>query len=81
MPITKKHFLLKFLLLPRNSLNIYIYCCGTLHRSHEGIVDFTSELFYDQKLVSSGRQPPHPKWFPLTFFTARGEDVQVGLVR
>jgi len=46
------------------------------YRSHEEIVAFTSELFYEQKLTSSGKQPPHPKWFPLTFFTARGEDVQ-----
>jgi len=46
------------------------------YRSHEGIVDFTSLMFYEQKLVSSGKQPPHTKWFPLTFFTARGEDTQ-----
>ena len=35
-------------------------------------------LLVFQKLTSSGKQPAHPKWFPLTFFTARGEDVQVG---
>lgn len=37
---------------------------------------FTSELFYDQKLISSGKQPRHDKFYPLTFFTTRGEDVQ-----
>lgn len=40
------------------------------------LFQFTSELFYDQKLVSSGRQPRHPKLFPLTFYSCRGEDVQ-----
>jgi hypothetical protein len=37
---------------------------------------FTSELFYDQKLISSSKQPQHEKFYPLTFFTTRGEDVQ-----
>ncbi|XP_041473482.1 probable helicase with zinc finger domain isoform X3 [Lytechinus variegatus] len=46
------------------------------YRSHDAIVDYTSDLFYDGKLLASGKQPPHPKWYPLTFFTARGEDVQ-----
>ena len=40
-------------------------------------MSYTSEMFYHQKLVSSGRQPPHGAWHPLTFFTARGEDHQV----
>lgn len=39
-------------------------------------LQFTSELFYDQKLISSGKQPKHDKFYPLTFFTTRGEDVQ-----
>ena len=46
------------------------------YRSHEAIVSFTSQMFYDQRLVPSGRQEPHPDWPPLTFFTARGEDIQ-----
>lgn len=46
------------------------------YRSHEAIVSFTSRLFYEQKLVASGRPPAHASWHPLTFFTARGEDVQ-----
>ncbi|XP_063235527.1 probable helicase with zinc finger domain [Bacillus rossius redtenbacheri] len=46
------------------------------YRAHDAIIQFTSELFYDQKLVSSGNQPRHEKFYPLTFFTARGEDVQ-----
>ncbi|XP_022187469.2 probable helicase with zinc finger domain [Nilaparvata lugens] len=46
------------------------------YRAHEAIIRFTSELFYDQKLISSGKQPRHDKFYPLTFFTTRGEDVQ-----
>ncbi|XP_049819746.1 probable helicase with zinc finger domain isoform X3 [Aethina tumida] len=46
------------------------------YRAHESIIQFTSESFYDQKLVSSSKQPAHSKFFPLTFFTTRGEDVQ-----
>lgn len=46
------------------------------YRAHEAIIKFTSELFYDQKLIASGRQPRHDKFYPLTFFTTRGEDVQ-----
>lgn len=37
---------------------------------------YTSELFYDGKLMASGKQPSHKDFYPLTFFTARGEDVQ-----
>lgn len=46
------------------------------YRAHEAITKFTSELFYDQKLIASGKQPKHDKFYPLTFFTTRGEDVQ-----
>ena len=46
------------------------------YRSHNAIVDFTSELFYDSRLVASGNQPRHKTFYPLSFFTARGEDVQ-----
>jgi superfamily I DNA and/or RNA helicase len=46
------------------------------YRAHEAIIQFTSELFYDQKLISSGNQPRHEKLYPLTFYTTRGEDVQ-----
>lgn len=46
------------------------------YRAHEAITKFTSELFYDQKLIASGKQPRHDKFYPLTFFTTRGEDVQ-----
>ena len=46
------------------------------YRSHEAIVNYTSQLFYEQKLVASGKPPAHTSWHPLTFFTARGEDVQ-----
>ena len=46
------------------------------YRAHEAIIQFTSESFYDQKLVASGKQPRHDVYYPLTFFTTRGEDVQ-----
>ena len=46
------------------------------YRSHEAIISYTSELFYDQKLIASGKQLEHGLWHPLTLFTARGEDVQ-----
>lgn len=40
------------------------------------LYSYTSELFYDGKLMASGKQPSHKDFYPLTFFTARGEDVQ-----
>uniref|UniRef100_A0A3P8W3K7 Probable helicase with zinc finger domain n=1 Tax=Cynoglossus semilaevis TaxID=244447 RepID=A0A3P8W3K7_CYNSE len=46
------------------------------YRSHEAIINYTSELFYDGKLMASGKQPSHKDFYPLTFFTARGEDIQ-----
>ncbi|XP_038069639.1 probable helicase with zinc finger domain [Patiria miniata] len=46
------------------------------YRSHEAIVRYTSRLFYDSKLLASGKQAAHGDWYPLTFFTTRGEDVQ-----
>ncbi|OCT63161.1 probable helicase with zinc finger domain [Xenopus laevis] len=46
------------------------------YRSHEAIINYTSELFYEGKLMASGKQPCHKDFYPLTFFTARGEDVQ-----
>lgn len=46
------------------------------YRSHEAIIQYTSELFYDNHLLASGKQPRHETYYPLTFFTARGEDVQ-----
>ncbi|KAI4471147.1 dna2/nam7 helicase family [Holotrichia oblita] len=46
------------------------------YRAHEAIIQFTSESFYDQKLVACGKQPKHDVYYPLTFFTTRGEDIQ-----
>lgn len=46
------------------------------YRAHEAIIKFTSELFYEQKLIASGKQPRHDRFYPLTFFTTRGEDLQ-----
>ncbi|GFX75481.1 probable helicase with zinc finger domain [Trichonephila clavipes] len=56
------------------------YSCKILlcenYRSHEAIIQYTSELFYDNHLKASAQQPRHKKYYPLTFFTARGEDIQ-----
>ncbi|QQP40187.1 Uncharacterized protein FKW44_014159 [Caligus rogercresseyi] len=46
------------------------------YRSHGTIIELSSELFYEQKLLASGKQSTHDLWHPLTHFTARGEDVQ-----
>ena len=46
------------------------------YRSNEHIISYTSDMFYQQKLVASGRQPAHPSWHPLTFFTARYREVR-----
>jgi superfamily I DNA and/or RNA helicase len=46
------------------------------YRSHKAIIDYTSELFYERRLIASGNQPRHDVFYPLTFFTARGEDCQ-----
>ncbi|MPC09692.1 putative helicase with zinc finger domain [Portunus trituberculatus] len=46
------------------------------YRSHSAIIKYTSDLFYEGRLVASGKQMAHPKFYPLTFFTARGEDFQ-----
>ncbi|XP_013382941.1 probable helicase with zinc finger domain [Lingula anatina] len=46
------------------------------YRSHKAILDYTSELFYDNKLVAGSKQPRHEVFYPLSFFTAKGEDVQ-----
>ncbi|KAK4291927.1 hypothetical protein Pmani_035272 [Petrolisthes manimaculis] len=46
------------------------------YRSHSAIIKYTSDLFYEGRLLASGRQAAHPKFHPLTFFTARGEDFQ-----
>ena len=46
------------------------------YRSHEAIIDLTSELFYAGGLVASSKQPRHKYFYPLSFFTARGDDEQ-----
>ncbi len=46
------------------------------YRSHAAVVEFTSRLFYEQKLVAAGGQTKHDRFYPLTVFTARGEDIQ-----
>ena len=45
------------------------------YRSHKAIIQYTSDLFYEQKLLASGRQTPYKDWFPLSVFTARGERI------
>ncbi|KAJ8919966.1 hypothetical protein NQ315_006495 [Exocentrus adspersus] len=46
------------------------------YRAHESIMQFTSETFYEHKLFTRRKQSRHKKFYPLTFFTTRGEDVQ-----
>ena len=46
------------------------------YRSNRAIIEFTSELFYDHKLKASKDPIAHSVYYPLTFFTARGEEVQ-----
>ena len=46
------------------------------YRSDKAIVSLTSELFYADGLVASSNQPRHKDFYPLTFFTARGDDEQ-----
>ncbi|CAG9763393.1 unnamed protein product [Ceutorhynchus assimilis] len=58
-----------------NQFSCKILLCEN-YRAHESIIQFTSESFYDQKLISSSKQPKHFKYYPLSFFTTRGEDVQ-----
>lgn len=43
---------------------------------NNSFLQYTSDLFYEGRLVASGKQTAHPKFYPLTFFTARGEDFQ-----
>jgi len=46
------------------------------YRSHKAIIDLTSELFYTGGLIASSTQPRHTDFYPLSFFTARGDDEQ-----
>uniref|UniRef100_A0A0B7B1B5 C3H1-type domain-containing protein n=1 Tax=Arion vulgaris TaxID=1028688 RepID=A0A0B7B1B5_9EUPU len=46
------------------------------YRAHSAIIDFTSELFYDRKLISSGNIVAHEQFYPLTFYAAKGEEIQ-----
>ena len=46
------------------------------YRSHEAIIKYTSDHFYEQRLLASGRQTAHAEWYPLTLFNTKGEDVQ-----
>ena len=51
-------------------------CLRENYRSHKAIIDLTSELFYAGGLVASSMQPQHEDFYPLSFFTARGDDEQ-----
>ena len=42
------------------------------YRSHFAIVKFTSELFYDNRLKSIGKNDRHAEFYPLTFRVAKG---------
>ena len=39
-------------------------------------IRYTSDHFYEQRLLASGRQTAHAEWYPLTLFNTKGEDVQ-----
>lgn len=66
----KHHFIYSLALGFKLTHKFHILFCVLLHCS------YTSELFYEGKLMASGKQPAHKDFYPLTFFTARGEDVQ-----
>ena len=51
-------------------------CLRENYRSHKAIIDLTSELFYAGGLTASSVQPRHDDFYPLGFFTARGDDEQ-----
>ncbi|XP_059155156.1 probable helicase with zinc finger domain [Physella acuta] len=61
-------------LYPKDSVYMVMLCEN--YRAHAAIVDFTSELFYDNKLISSGNIIAHDQFYPLTFFAAKGEEIQ-----
>lgn len=46
------------------------------YRSTKELVKYTSSLFYDNKLIAAGQECRHPTYWPFTFFTAKGEEVQ-----
>ena len=59
---------------PDNSPSKVMLCEN--YRANRAIIEFTSELFYDNKLKASKDPIAHSVYYPLTFFTARGEEVQ-----
>ncbi|CAG5131356.1 unnamed protein product [Candidula unifasciata] len=61
-------------LYPRECVYKVMLCEN--YRAHAAIVDFTSELFYDNKLISSGNIVAHDQFYPLTFYAAKGEEIQ-----
>jgi len=56
--------------------DLCMVCLRENYRSHEAITNLTSELFYGGDLVAAGMQPRHDDLYPLSFFTARGDDEQ-----
>lgn len=46
------------------------------YRSHRYLVDYSSDLFYEKRLIAASHQPMHQNWHPLTFLAACGESVQ-----
>ncbi|XP_052786871.1 probable helicase with zinc finger domain isoform X2 [Mya arenaria] len=49
------------------------------YRSTKEIIDFTSALFYDNRLKAVKNPPQHSVYYPLTFFTARGKEIMPDL--
>lgn len=50
------------------------------YRSHFAIVKFTSELFYDNRLKSIGKNDRHAEFYPLTFRGAKGTIFEIILI-
>ena len=44
------------------------------YRSHEQVLQFSSEMFYGGKLLSDVKQPLHPWLGPLLFYSALGRE-------
>ncbi|KAI8742129.1 helicase with zinc finger domain [Biomphalaria glabrata] len=61
-------------LYPKECVYMVMLCEN--YRAHASIVDFTSELFYDNKLIPSGNIVAHDQFYPLTFYAAKGEEIQ-----
>jgi len=51
------------------------------YRTNQSIIDFTSSLFYDNTLKAVVNPPRHKVYYPLTFFTARGQEKMLDVMK